>query len=33
MFVEKVFYSIIRAFLWNTSVEIPNGFRDFGERL
>lgn len=30
MFVEKVFYSIIRASLWNTSVEIPNGFRDWG---
>ena len=29
MFVEKVFYSIIRASLWNTSVEIPNGFHDW----
>ena len=30
MFVEQVFYSIIRASLWNASVEIPNGFHDWG---
>ncbi len=30
MFVEKVFYCIIKASLWNTPVEIPNGFSEWG---
>ena len=30
---EEVFFSVVRAALWNTPVEVPHGFADWNKVL